>query len=56
MKKSIELTEQEANALLAIIDIANKAEGLKISGNCIHFANLIQSAFKPAEETAPEAK
>jgi hypothetical protein len=58
MKKTIELTENEANALIAIIDVANKAEGLKLAGNCIHFATLLQNAFKtePAKEETTVAE
>ena len=56
MKKSIELTEQEANALLQLINIANKANGLDSIDQCKFFRDLLLNTFKPeVKEPAVEA-
>ncbi len=52
MKKGkIELTEEEANILINLINIANKVEGLKNANDCLYFYKLITEAFKPEVET-----
>ena len=40
--KKIEFTLEEANALLQIIDIAQRTRGLELSKNCIFFAEKLQ--------------
>jgi len=42
----IELTTQEANSLAEIINIAVKAEGLKLAGNGLYFVKKIEEAMK----------
>tara|TARA_R110002051_G_scaffold317315_1_gene398362 strand:- start:756 stop:929 length:174 start_codon:yes stop_codon:yes gene_type:complete len=44
--KNIEFTLEEANALIQIIDIAQRVKGLEVSKNCIHFVEKLQEAFK----------
>jgi len=46
MKKAIELTEQEASALLQLINIANKATGLDSVDACKFFKDLLLNTFK----------
>jgi hypothetical protein len=50
----IDFTEQEANALLMIIDQAIKAVGLQGAENAVILAKKIQEAFKPATPVVPE--
>lgn len=40
----IELTEAQAEVLLQLIDLANKAGGLPVSRNCIFFEDKIKHA------------
>lgn len=40
-------TEQEANALLALLDVAVKAEGLQVAPTALALAQKIQAAFQP---------
>ena len=47
--KKIEFTLEEANALIQIIDIAQRVRGLDVSKNCIHFVEKLQEAFKEEE-------
>ena len=44
--KKIEFTLEEANALIQIIDIAQRVRGIEVSKNCIHFVEKLQEAFK----------
>ena len=52
--KKIEFTLEEANALIQIIDIAQRVRGLEVSKNCIHFVEKLQEAFKEEEAKKPE--
>tara|TARA_Y100000593_G_C4296012_1_gene330698 strand:- start:178 stop:348 length:171 start_codon:yes stop_codon:yes gene_type:complete len=47
--KEIKFTLEEANALIQIIDIAQRYKGLEVSKNCIHFVEKLQEAFKEVE-------
>lgn len=49
--KNVSLTEQEANALLEIIDLAVKAHGLALAPTALSLAQKIQAAFQPKEPT-----
>ncbi len=49
---SIELTHQEAQALVNLIDIATKALGLKVANDAIFFNQKIDAAFFPQQESA----
>lgn len=49
---NIKLTEQEANALIDLIDTAVKTKGIVASASGLHFVNKIQEAFKD-KEAAP---
>lgn len=40
----IDLTNAEAEVLIQLIDIANKAAGLSVSENCLHFQRKIKQA------------
>ncbi len=54
MKRSIELTQDQANALLALLDNSVKYTGLQapFAANALFFVDLIQKAFAevPKEE------
>ena len=52
--KNIQLTEQEASALLKLIDIAVKTNGLNVAQAALHISNKIQEAFKEEPETEEE--
>ena len=54
MKKSIELTEQEANELIRILDLALKSAGLLIADNVLYFRNKLNEAFQ--QNLQPEKK
>ena len=55
--KQIELTQQEANNLIALINIAIKAGGLEVAETGVFLHKKIQAAFaeKPVEKPAEEA-
>ena len=40
----LDLTEQEAESLAALLDVATKAEGLRVAGSALHFFNKIKTA------------
>lgn len=50
----LELTEQEANALLDLLDIATKAAGLRAAPNALAFVKKIQDQAQPAPAKEPE--
>lgn len=51
MKKStIEITEDQANVLIQLLDVASKARGLEVAQPCAFFHTLIKEAFKKEEE------
>ncbi|MCC7514529.1 MAG: hypothetical protein IT212_07535 [Bacteroidia bacterium] len=52
MKKSIELTQQEADALIHLIDLAVKSTGLMHAEAGVVFLKRIQEVFR--EEKEPE--
>jgi len=54
--KNIELTVEEANVLIQIIDIAQRNQGLSLSKNCIYFADKLQEAFKEEIQEIEAAK
>lgn len=41
---TIDLTNAEAEVLLQLLDVANKAAGLAVSENCLHFQRKIKEA------------
>ena len=49
---TIELNEQEANALLQLIDIAVKSGGLNVAQAGVILASKVSAASKPQEEPA----
>ena len=52
--KTIDLTNDQQNALLTLIDLAVKAGGLYVAGAAIELAKLIQEA--PEKATTEESK
>jgi len=46
----IELTEQEGNTLLVMIDEAVKAKGLVYAEAAVHFKRKIEQSFKESKE------
>ncbi len=57
-KKTLDINKNEAQALIGLIDIAIKQEGLKIANNAIYWANKIDNLFKetPSPETGKDKK
>ena len=53
--KDISFTEEEANALINLMDIAVKANGLKAAGNALQLTVKLQQAFQEVVEAQPEA-
>ena len=49
--KTIELSEQEIQVLMGMIDAAVRAQGLNVAANAVHLAGKLQNA---AEVEAPE--
>ena len=48
--KTLTFTEQEANTLIELLDVANKTAGLKVSRACVHFHNKVMEAFNTIDE------
>jgi len=53
-KKKIEFSADEANAVIEILHIALKAEGLNVAKFCTAMQEKLQSAFKSEEEEEVE--
>lgn len=57
---TISLNQEEINTFIALLDLANKTEGLKVAEACIHFQKKIEESVKafneanPVEEAATE--
>lgn len=41
---TIELTTQEADTLIQLLDICNKSGGLQVSEACLHFFKMIKQS------------
>jgi len=51
MKKgTIVLTEEQANVLIDLLDVATKTLGLKAAGNALTLTNIVLKAFEPVKE------
>lgn len=50
VETEITFTDQEASALLGLIDIATKAGGLQVATNAVVLAQKIDKAFKASEK------
>jgi len=51
MKKgTIELTEDQANVLIDLLDVATKTLGLKAAGNALTLTNIVLKAFEPVKD------
>lgn len=48
---TLELTKEEATALVQLIDIAVKSAGLNVAQAALHLTNKITEAGKPEETT-----
>ncbi|MHA2388101.1 MAG: hypothetical protein ACXACW_05190 [Candidatus Hodarchaeales archaeon] len=55
---TITLNQEEINTFMALLDLANKTEGLKVAEACIHFKNKVEQSVAefnnnnaPAEAT-----
>lgn len=54
---TIELNEQEANALLQLLDLANKAAGKSVARAVVHFEDKLNAAAsKQQAQAQPEQK
>jgi len=47
---NVQLTQQEAAALLNLIDIATKSGGMQVAQAAVHLDTKIRTAFQKAEE------
>ena len=55
MEKEVLLTEQEANVLIGLLDVAVKSDGLKVAQNALALVSKLQQAFQETPEPqAPE--
>jgi len=54
MEKSISFTEQEANALIGLLDDAVRAKGLNAAQNALVLVTKVQSAFAESEPVPKE--
>lgn len=52
---NIELTTEEARALMMICDLACKAQGLQVAKVCIAIAEKINAAIQPPANASPSA-
>lgn len=52
----IKLTEQEANKLIDLVNIAVKVKGLEEAASGIFFLNKVQEAFKSEAEVLEPSK
>ena len=41
---TITLNQEEINTFMALLDLANKTEGLKVAEACIHFKNKVEQS------------
>lgn len=48
----IDLTKEEAQVLVNLLNVAVKAAGLEAAEACIHFSKLIQTAAKAEDDAA----
>ena len=48
--RDISFTEQEANALIQLLDVAVKSNGLQSAGDALQLAVKLQQAFKATQE------
>ena len=55
LKFQLTLTHDERQILLALIDLAVKANGLSVAGNALVLAERVKSA-QPVDDTAKVAK
>ena len=57
MEKQITFTTQEANALIQLLDIAVKTQGMQAAEAALHLTKKVQEAFKEeGEEVEVEEK
>jgi len=51
-----QITGQQANTLIELLNVATKAEGLSIAQNCLFFVKEIQEDFKKQDLKKPIEK
>lgn len=51
--REISFTEEEANALINLIDIAVKTNGLRSAGDALALVSKLQKAFQSPVENSP---
>ena len=57
MEKQITFTTQEANAILQLLDIAVKTQGMQVAEAALHLTKKVEEAFKEeVEEVEVEEK
>ena len=49
--KTIQLTQEEAQVLINLLNVANQAKGLEVAESCLFFVKKVQETFKPEEPT-----
>jgi len=56
MMKSLEMSKEEANVLIQLLDVAVKAQGLQTAPSALHFVNKVQALFKEEEKAIEPVK
>lgn len=55
MEKEVKLTAEEAQVLVNLLNVANKAAGLEVAEACLHFTKKLKEAFASKEvEDSPK--
>ena len=49
----VELTQEQATALLQLVDIAVKSGGLQVAASAVFFHDHIQAAHRKSQESSP---
>lgn len=54
--KDLKITANEAQVLINLLDIANRARGIEVAESCLFFTKKLQETFKeqPKSETKVE--
>ena len=51
--KTIKITKEEGEALIALLDLSVKAGGIAVAGNALFFVNKINGAAEEGEANVP---
>ncbi len=56
MEKDLKLTAEEAQVLINLLDIAQKAAGLQASEACVHFGKKITTLINEFKASEPKSE